>query len=96
MASIDANNAEKPEAAEEEQLVSNVTKTSELKPTNNENEKTQEDEADGSKGIQTTNEAMKSSHEDTHIKNSNSDKITDPQGNEKQGQGMIKFIDDFI
>ena len=88
MASLDANSSEKPVAAEEEQLVSNVTNTSELKPTNNENEKTQQDEADASKGIQTTNDAIKGSH--TAIsENSKSDKITDHQTNQKQGQGKI-------
>ena len=92
MASLDANSSEKPVAAEEEQLVSNVTNTSELKPTNNENEKTQQDEADASKGIQTTNDAIKGSHDGTHTEiseNSNCDKITDHQTNQKQGQGKI-------
>ena len=47
-------------AAEEEQLVINVTKTLEPNPSNDEQEKTKEDEADSSKGIQTTNDANKS------------------------------------
>ena len=92
MASLDANSAEKPVAAEEQQLVSIDTKISEPNPTTDEQEKTQKDEADASKGIQTTNDAIKGSHDGTHkaiSENSNSDKITDHQTNQKQGQGKI-------
>ena len=92
MASLDANNTDKPVAAEEEQLVINVTKTLEPNPSNDEQEKTKEDEADSSKGIQTTNDAIKDRHDGTHTElseNSNCDKITDHQTNQKQGQGKI-------
>ena len=92
MASLDANSAEKPSAAEEEQLASIDTKTTEPNPTTDEQEKTQKDEADASKGIQTSNDAIKDSHDGTHTEiseNSNCDKITDHQTNQKQGQGKI-------
>ena len=92
MASLDANSSEKPVAAEEEQLVSIETKTTEPNPTTDEQEKTQKDEADASKGIQTSNDAIKDSHDGTHkeiSENSNCDKITDHQTNQKQGQGKI-------
>ena len=99
MASLDANSSEKPVAAEEEQLVSIETKTTEPNPTTDEQEKTQKDEADTSKEVDTTNAAIKGSHDGTHTaisENSNSDKITDHQTNQKQGQGKIKFLDDLI
>ena len=99
MASLDANNTDKPVAGEEEQLVINVSKTLEPNPSNNEQEKTKEDEADSSKGVQTTNDVNNSSHDGNHTaitENSNDDKITDPKGNQKQGQGKIKFLDDLI
>ena len=99
MASLDSNNADKPVAAEEEQLVINVTKILEPNPSKDEQEKTKEDEADSSKGVQTTNDVNKSSHDGNHTaitENSNDDKITDPQGNQKHRQGKIKFIDDLI
>ena len=92
MASLDANSSEKPVAAEEEQLVSIETKTTEPNPTTDEQEKTQKDEADASKGIQTSNDAIKDSHDGTHTEiseNSNCDKITDNQTNQKQGKGKI-------
>ena len=92
MASLDANSAEKPPAAVEEQLASIDTKTTEPNPTTDEQEKTQKDEADASKGIQTTNDAIKGGHDGAHTKiseNSNSDKITDHKTNQKQGQGKI-------
>ena len=92
MASLDANSSEKPVAAEEEQLVSIETKTTEPNPTTDEQEKTQKDEADDSKRIQTTNDAIKDSHVSTHTEiseNSNCDKITDNQTNQKQGKGKI-------
>ena len=92
MASIDANNTDKPVAAEEEQPVINFTKTLEPNPSNDEQEKTKGDEADSSKGIQTTNDAIKGGHDGAQTKiseNSNSDKITDHQTNQKQGQGKI-------
>ena len=92
MASLDANSSEKPVAAEEEQLVSIETKTTEPNPTTDEQEKTQKDEADASKGIQTTNDVIKDSHDGTHTEiseNSNCDKITDNQTNQKQGKGKI-------
>ena len=99
MASLDANNTDKPVAAEEEQLVINVTKTLEPNPSTDEQEKTKEDEADSLKGIQTTNDGNKSSHDGNNTaitENSNNDKITDPQGNEKLGQGKINFLDHLI
>ena len=92
MASLDANSSEKPVAAEEEQLVSIETKTTEPNPTTDEQEKTQKDEADASKGIQTSNDRIKDSHDGTHTEiseNSNCDKITDNQTNQKQGKGKI-------
>ena len=93
MASLDANSSEKPVAAkEEEQLASIETKTTEPNPTTDEQEKTQKDEADASKGIQTSNDAIKDSHDGTHTEiseNSNCDKITDNQTNQKQGKGKI-------
>ena len=92
MASLDANSSEKPVAAEEEQLVSIETKTTEPNPTTDEQEKTHKDEADASKGIQTSNDAIKDSHDGTHTEiseNSNCDKITDNQTNQKQGKGKI-------
>ena len=92
MASLDANSSETPVAAEEEQLVSIETKTTEPNPTTDQQEKRQKDEADASKGIQTTNDAIKDSHDGTHTEiseNSNYDKITDHQTNQKQGQGKI-------
>ena len=99
MASLDANNTDKPVAAEEEQPVINVTKTLEPNPSNDEQEKTKGDEADSSKGIQTTNDANKSSHDGNNTaitENSNNDEITDPRGNQKQGQGKKKFLGDLI
>ena len=95
MASLDANSSEKPVAAEEEQLVSIATKTTEPNPTTDEEEKTQKDEADASKGIQTTNDAIKGSHDGTHTtisENSDSEKIIDHQTNQKQGQSKIYFL----
>ena len=92
MASLDANSAEKPEAAEEEQLVPIDTKTSESNSKNDEQETTQNDEADTSKVVETTNDAIKGSHDGTHTaisENSNSDKITDHQTNQKHGEGKI-------
>ena len=92
MASLDANSDEKPPAAEEEQLASIVTKTTEPNPTTDEREKTEKDEAEASKGIQTSNDAIKDSHDGTHTEiseNSNCDKITDNQTNQKQGKGKI-------
>ena len=92
MASLDANSAEKPPAAEEEQLASIDTKTTEPNPTTDEQEKTQKDEADASKGIQTTNDAIKDSQDGTHTEiseSSNCANITDHQTNQKQGQGKI-------
>ena len=92
MASLDANSSEKLVAAEEEQLVSIETKTTEPNPRTDEQEKTQKDEADAPKGIQTTNDAIKDSHDGIHreiSENSNCDKITDHQTNQKQGKGKI-------
>ena len=93
MASLDANSSEKPVAAkEEEQLASIETKTTEPNPTTDEQEKTQKDEADASKEIQTTNTAIKGSHDGTHTEiseNSSCDKIIDNQTNQKQGKGKI-------
>ena len=92
MASLDANSAEKPVSAEEEQLVSIDTKASEPNPTSDKQETTRNDEADTSKEVDTTNAAIKGSHDGTHTaisENSNSDKITDHQTNQKQEQGKI-------
>ena len=92
MASLDANSAEKPVAAEEDQPVPIDTKTSEPNPKTDEQETTQNDEADTSKVVETTNDAIKGSHDGTHTEiseNSNCDKITDNQTNQKQGKGKI-------